>query len=259
MTARPFAVITGASSGIGLELARCAVEDGCDVLIAADEASIERAADELRGSGTNVAFVIADLGTSDGVATLFQAVGDRKIDYMMANAGRGLGHAFLEQDWSEIESVLRMNVAGTTELLHRTARHMAPRRSGRILITGSVAGFMPGSFQAVYNGTKAYLDLLSWAIRNELADCGVSVTCLMPGPTETQFFERAHIEDTPVGESDKADAAQVARAGYDAMKDGKAGITPGMMNKVQSSLAKMMPPAATAWLHRQMAQPKEKT
>lgn len=259
MTARPFAVVTGASSGIGLELARCAVEDGCDVLIAADEASIERAAEELRGSGTKVEFVVADLGTSDGVATLWQAVGDRKIDYMMANAGRGLGHAFLEQDWNEIESVLRVNVAGTTELLHRTAQHMAPRRSGRILITGSVAGYMPGSFQAVYNATKAYLDSLSWAIRNELSDCDVSVTCLMPGPTETEFFKRAHMEDTPVGDSDKADAASVAQAGYGAMKDGKAGITPGMMNKMQSSLAKVMPPAATAWLHRQMAQPEKKT
>ena len=119
----------------------------------------------------------------------------------MANAGHGLGKGFLDQDFEEARHVIDTNITGTVYLIQRIGRDMRARGQGRILITGSIAGFMPGSFQAVYNGTKAFIDSFSFALRNELKDSGVTVTCLMPGATETEFFERADMLDTKVGQA----------------------------------------------------------
>lgn len=259
MSDRKLAVVTGASSGIGFELARCAARDGCDLILAADEPQIETAADDLRALGARVDTVQADLGTESGLDALWEAMRDRDYDYVLANAGRGLGEAFLRQDWDEIEAVIHTNVTGTTALLHRALRQMRARDRGRILIVGSVAGNIPGSFQAAYNATKAYLDTLSWAIRDEVRDSAVTVTCLMPGPTDTQFFERAHMEDTPVGKDDsKADPAKVAQTGWNAMLKGRSGVTTGFMNKVQAQLSGLIPDSILAKMHRDMAEPEEK-
>ncbi|MBV8697530.1 MAG: SDR family NAD(P)-dependent oxidoreductase, partial [Bradyrhizobium sp.] len=192
-----FAVITGASTGIGLELARCCVRDGLDVLIAADEPEIERAASELRaeGGGGKVDAVQADLSTTDGVDKLCEAAKGRAVDILMANAGRGLGRAFLDQDFHKVRKVIDTNITGTVYLIHRVGRDMRQRDAGRILITGSIAGFTPGSFQAVYNASKAFLDSFSFALREELRDSKLTVTCLMPGATETEFFKRADMMD----------------------------------------------------------------
>lgn len=250
------AVITGASSGIGLELARCAISDGCEIFICADDGSIYDAANSMQSTGAQVTAVQADLGTPEGVDTLFTAIGDRRIDYMMANAGRGLGGAFLDQSEAAIGEVLRVNVIGTTELLHRTIGRMRDHGSGRILITGSIAGWMPGSYHAVYNASKAYIDLLSWAIRNEVNDTNVTVTCLMPGVTDTMFFERAGLLDAPVGKADnKDDPASVAQEGYAAMLDGRSGVTTGFMNKVQSLVSGLVPDSVLASMHRKLAKP----
>ena len=255
MADRTLAVVTGASTGIGLDLARCAAGDGCDLIVCSDEAAIEDAASELRERGADVTAIRADLSTDDGVDTLWQAMRGRQVDYLMANAGRGLGHAFLDQDKADIDLVLRLNATETTALIHRALRDMRARGRGRILVTGSIAGLMPGSYQAVYNATKAYLDTLCWGIRNELTDSDVTITCLMPGPTETEFFHTAGMDDTKVGQSDKADPAHVARAGYDAMKKGASGVAPGAMTKVQSALSGLVPDRVLARMHRQMAQP----
>lgn len=177
---RPLAVITGASSGIGLELARACVEDGNDAIVCADEPEIEAAAAELRQDGATVEAVQADLSTMDGTEKLLAAVGARPVDALLANAGIGLGDAFLDQDLDAAERVVELNVNGTIALVHAIGRRMRDRGEGRILITGSIAGFIPGSFHAVYNGTKAFLDSFSMALRNELKDSGVTVTCLMP-------------------------------------------------------------------------------
>ncbi|SDY09819.1 SDR family NAD(P)-dependent oxidoreductase [Citreimonas salinaria] len=255
---RPLAVVTGASTGIGYELARCAAQDGCDLVVTADEAAIETVASRLRDTGASVEPVRADLSTAEGVDLLWSAMRDRPVDYLMANAGRGLGHAFLEQDWDRIEEVIRLNVSGTTDLLHRALQAMRRRGEGRILITGSLAGEIPGSYQAVYNATKAYLDTLSWGVRNELGDSDVTVTCLMPGPTDTEFFHRADMEDTNVGQSDsKSDPGMVARKGYAAMLKGASGVAPATMTKLQSALSGIVPDSVLARMHRQMAQPQE--
>jgi short-subunit dehydrogenase len=252
-----FAVITGASSGIGLELARCCVREGYDVLIAADEPEIERAAHQLRAEegASMVQAVQADLSTIEGVDRLYGAARGRPVDILMANVGRGLGGAFLDQEFDKVRKVIDTNVTGTTYLVHKVGNDMRRRNTGRILITGSIAGFTPGSFQAVYNASKAFLNSFSFAIREELRDTELSVTCLMPGATETEFFRRADMMDTKVGTEEKDDAAEVARAGFEAMMKGEGDVVTGMKNKLQSSIANVTPARVLAKQHRKMAEP----
>lgn len=256
MTQRPLAVVTGASSGIGYELARLAAEDGYDLVIAADEAAIVEARQGLETLGAAVEAVQTDLSTTEGVDRLLEAIGDRPVDALMANAGHGLGHAFLDQDWREARHVVDTNVTGTIYLIHELGRRMRDRDKGRILLTGSIAGLMPGAFQAVYNGTKAFIDSFAWALRNELKDTGVTVSCLLPGPTDTEFFERAGMLDTQVGaDPKKADPADVAKTGYEAMKKGEGDVVAGFKNKVQAAMAAITPDSALAEMHRRMAEP----
>jgi short-subunit dehydrogenase len=252
---RPFAVVTGASTGIGLELARCCVADGYNLLICADEPAIHRVAEELGKGGAKVEALEADLVDEEGVGNLYAALKGREVDALLANAGRGLGRAFLTQDWSKVRRVIDTNVTGTVLLVQKIGKDMERRGSGRILITGSIAGFMPGTFQAVYNGTKAFLNSFSFAIREELKDSGVTVSCLMPGATETKFFERADMMDTSVGVAEKDDPAEVARVGYKAMKNGEGDVVSGLSNKIQSAVANVTPSPLLAKRHRKMAEP----
>jgi len=254
-TSRPLAIVTGASTGIGYELALRCAEKGFDLLVAADEPEIETAADAFRRFGGAVEAVEADLATEEGVERLYEAAVGRPVDALLANAGRGLGGAFLDQDLDEVRRVVDTNVTGTLHLLHKVGNDMRRRGTGRILITGSIAGFIPGSFQAVYNGTKAFLDSFAAAIRNELKDSGVTVTCLMPGATATEFFARADMTDTKVGQAKKDDAADVAKAGFDAMMSGDAEIVTGWKNKLQVAAAHVMPSTVLAEQHRKTAQP----
>jgi uncharacterized protein len=252
---RPLAIVTGASSGIGYELARQCAENGFDLLVAADEASINDAADDFRALGVEVDAVEANLATTEGVDTLYAAARGRPVEALLANAGRGLGKAFLDQDFREIRHVVDTNITGTIYLVHRVGRDMRARGSGRILITGSIAGFMPGTYQAVYNASKAFLDSFSFALRHELIDSGVSVTCLMPGATETEFFERADMMDTKVGTSKKDDPADVAKVGFTAMMKGEGDVVSGWHNKLRTAIASMTPAGMLAEQHRKIAEP----
>ncbi|MDB5825902.1 MAG: oxidoreductase [Variovorax sp.] len=250
-----FAIVTGASSGIGYHLARCCAENGFDLLIAADE-PVENAAVQLRAIGVDVKSIQVDLSTTEGVDRLYAAAEGRGVDALLANAGRGLGHGFLDQDFADARLVIDTNVTGTTYLIQKVGRDMRARGRGRILITGSIAGFIPGSFQAVYNGSKAFLDSFSFALRNELKDSGVTVSCLMPGPTDTEFFERADMMDTQVGQDDsKADPADVAKVGFEAMMNGEGDVAAGWKNKLQVALANITPAPVLAEQHRKMAEP----
>ena len=252
---RKFAVVTGASTGIGLELARQCAKNKFDLLIAANESEINRAADELRREGGNVDVVQSDLATIEGVDELYAKIGNRRVDALLANAGRGLGKAFLDQDFKDARYVLDTNVTGTIYLVHKVGRDMRAHGGGRILITGSIAGFMPGSYQAVYNGTKAFLDSFSYALREELNDTGITVTCLMPGATETEFFRRADMMDTKVGTDKKDDPVDVAQNGFDAMMKGDGGVVSGMHNKMQAAAAHVIPAEIIAKQHAKMAGP----
>jgi short-subunit dehydrogenase len=254
-SARPLAIVTGASSGIGLELAKQCAANGFDLLIAADEPQIDQARAMLEGYAGQVDTVVADLATIDGVDRLLEAARDRPIDALLANAGRGLGKGFLDQDFGEVRHVIDTNITGTVYLVHKVGNEMRARGQGRILITGSIAGFMPGTYQAVYNGTKAFLDLFSYALRAELDGSGVTVTCLMPGATETDFFERADLLDTRVGAAKKDDPAEVAEQGFKAMMDGAGGVITGWQNKLQVAISKLMPEAVMAKIHAKQTAP----
>ncbi|HME95089.1 MAG TPA: SDR family NAD(P)-dependent oxidoreductase [Methylomirabilota bacterium] len=247
MNPHQLAVVTGASSGIGYELARCSVRHGFDLLIAADEPDIHRAAQELRGMNAEVETVEADLATEAGGDALWGAIAGRPVAALLANAGHGLGGAFLEQDFAAARHVIDTNITGTLRLIQLVGRDMVARRSGRILITGSIAGFIPGSFSAVYNGTKAFID--------EIADSGITVTCLMPGATDTRFFARAGMLDTKVGREEKDDPADVAKIGFDAMMSGERDVVSGWKNKVQTAVASITPASLLAAQHRKKAEP----
>jgi short-subunit dehydrogenase len=139
--------------------------------------------------------------------------------------------------------------------VQKVGRDMRSANKGKILLTGSIAGFLPGSFQAVYNGTKAFVNSFAFALRNELRDTNISVTCLMPGATDTRFFERADMLDTKVAKDEKDDPVDVARTGWDAMMRGDGDIVSGLKNKIQSTIANITPAGMLAEKHRKTAEP----
>jgi short-subunit dehydrogenase len=248
---RKLAVVTGASTGIGLELARQCAKHNWDLVIAANEPEIEAAANELRREGGEVEAVQADLATLEGVDRLCAKIGGRPVGALLANAGRGL----VDQDFDKARYVVDTNITGTIYLIQKIGRGMRQQGDGRILITGSIAGYMPGSYQAVYNGTKAFLDSFSYALREELKDTGVIVTCLMPGATETDFFRRADMLDTKVGNDKKDDPVDVAKNGFEAMMAGEGGVVSGFHNKMQVAASRVIPDETLARKHAEMAAP----
>lgn len=253
---RPLAVVTGASSGIGYHLARCAVEHGYDLVVAADTPLDEAVADFKSLGAQRVDAIQTELASKAGIDQLCQALQGREVDALLANAGHGLGGAFLEQDFAAIQHVIDTNVTGTIYLVQQIARGMTARGRGRILITGSIAGFQPGAFHAVYNGSKAFIDSFAHALRNEMKDTGVTVSLLMPGATDTEFFVRADMLETKVGaDMKKDDPAMVARMGFDAMLKGEADVVTGLKNKMQVIASKVMPAQAVAETHRKLAEP----
>ncbi len=256
MTARKLAVITGASTGIGFELATVAAVDGYDLLVVANEPLIHYAAADFRLHGGEVQAIEADLSTLEGVEMLLSATGGRPIDVLCANAGAGHGNAFLDQTFDQVRMTIDTNVTATLYLLHRVMTGMVARADGKILVTGSIAGYVPGAFNAVYNATKAFIDNFTDAVRNELLDTsGVTLTTLMPGATETEFFARADMLETAVGKAKKADPAKVAREGWDGMLAGNPTVVPGFLNKVIVATSGLVPSGVTAAMHRKMAEP----
>ena len=231
-------------------------KNNIDLLIAADQSKIATAADTFKQHGVSVEYVAADLATLEGVDRLYEAARGRPVDYLLANAGHGLGRGFLDQDFTDVRHVIDTNITGTIYLIQKIGRDMRARNEGRILITGSVAGYIPGTFHAVYNGTKAFIDSFSFALRAELEESGVTVTCLMPGPTDTEFFERADLMDTAVGQDEnKDDPADVAKAGFDAMMNGEGDVVAGWKNKIQTTIANVTPSGILAEQHRAQTEP----
>jgi short-subunit dehydrogenase len=255
MSKSKLAIVTGASSGIGFELAKLCAQDHYDLLIAADEAEIHEAARQLELYDVAVNALKVDLATHAGVDALCAKADGRPVDALLANAGRGLGKGFLDQELNDILHVVNTNVTGTLLLIHKIGQKMRTQGQGRILITGSIAGFIPGTYQAVYNASKAFLDSFSFALRAELKDTGITVTCLMPGATETDFFERADLMDTKIGQSKKDDPADVAQTGYQAMLRGDGDVVTGWHNKLQAAIANITPAAVLAERHRKTAEP----
>ena len=254
-TLRPLAVVTGASTGIGFELAGCCARDGYDLVIVANEPEIHAAQTKLSALGATVEAFEADLATPEGCEQVYAALKGRPVAALLANAGVGLGKGFLDQEFEAWSRVVDTNVMGTLYLIQKIGRDMRARREGKILITGSIAGFMPGTYQAVYNGSKAFLDSFSFALRHEIKESGVTVTCLMPGATETEFFARADMLDNKVGTDEKDSPAFVAKQGFEAMKNGEGQVIAGWKNKMQAAIAHVVPSDVTAEMHAKMAKP----
>lgn len=257
-TLRPLAVVTGGSSGIGLELARRFAEEGFDLVVAADEPQITLAADALSAAGNAVRAVQADLGTAEGVQTLVDAVlaTGRPVDALALNAGTGVGGAFVETPLEGDLQVIAVDVVGTVRLAKALVPAMVRRGAGRVLITSSTASLMPGPYYATYAASKSFVQSFAEALRHELDDSGVTVTALLPGPTDTAFFARAGMEDTPVGRGPKDDPADVADQAFEAMMDGKDKIeVRSLKTKMQSAAAAVLPGRAKAAMHAAFTKP----
>jgi short-subunit dehydrogenase len=258
-TARPLAVVTGASSGIGLELAKQFAAHGFDLVIAAEDAELVSAAAELQETGARVEAVRVDLAADEGVHELYRritAVG-RPVDAIALNAGIGVNGAFAtETDLADELKTIDLNVRSTVHLAKHVVIDMVARGEGRILFTSSIASAMPGTYQAVYNASKSFVQSFALALRAELKDTGVTVTSLMPGPTETEFFERADMLDTKIGAGDKDDPADVARDGFEALMAGEERVvSASLVTKLQGRGSRFLPDSAKAELHRRMAEP----
>lgn len=256
---RPLALVTGASSGIGYELARQFADHGFDLIVTAEDAELATATDHLRDDGVQVTVVQIDLSTESGVDELYDAVRatGRPLAAAALNAGVGAGGAFAtDTDLADELRIVDLNVRSTVHLAKHVVRDMVARDEGRILFTSSIASTMPGAFQAVYNASKSFVQSLALALREELKDTGVTVTSLMPGPTDTEFFERADMLDTKIGAGPKDDPADVARMGFEAlMNDDDRAVAASMKTKLQGRASRVLPDNVKAKMHRQMAEP----
>ncbi len=259
-TEKPFAVITGGSSGIGLALAREFLAHGYDIAIAAeDEAGLQRASQELRNGGdaSRIQTVSANLATSQGVETLYREVSGkgRPIEALCVNAGIGLDGPFVETDLAREMEMIAVNVTGAVHLTKLVLRDMHARNAGKILLTSSIASTTPAPFEAVYGATKVFLRSFGGALHNELQDTGITVTVLMPGVTDTNFFHRAEMDDTKAGAGSKDDPAMVARTGFAALHEGRDKVVAGMKNKLMAAAGEWRSDQGGAAMHRGLSEP----
>ncbi len=257
-SSKPVALVTGASSGIGRELAKQFAENDFDLIITARRDLAETSL-ELEALGASVEKVQVDLASSDGVEDLWRRVqaSQRPLAAAALNAGRGEGGAFAtETALADELEIIDVNVRSTVHLAKLVAADMVARNGGRILFTSSIASAMPGSFQAVYNASKSFVQSFALALRNELKDTNVTVTSLMPGPTDTEFFESADMMDTKVGAGDKDDPADVAHDGFEALMAGdERVVSASLKTKLQGQGSRLMPDSVKAEMHRSMAEP----
>lgn len=250
--------MTGASSGIGLELAKQFAQNGFDLLIAAEEHGIQVAAQQLESLGSQVTPLVVDLAKSDGVQKLYESMesSGRKLDAVAINAGVGVSGRFTETDLGAELNLVQLNVVSTLHLAKLTVKKMVAQGEGRILFTASIASEMPTPYETVYGASKAFVLSLSQGLREELKETGISVTALMPGPTETNFFHRAGAEDTKLGTSKKDDAQEVAKEGFEGLMAGKDHVIAGSFkNKVQVAAAQILPDPLVAKAHAGAAKP----
>jgi short-subunit dehydrogenase len=257
-TGRGFAVVTGASSGIGYELAKQFAQNGFDLLIAAGSDDIHRAAQDLQTDGADVTPIKVNLADHEGTHELIAAIqgAGRPVDALALNAGFGVSGAFVETDLGKEMDMIRLNVISVVHVAKYVIKDMVARKSGRVLITSSIAGTMPTPYEAIYGATKAFDRSFSQSIREELKDTGVTVTTLMPGATETNFFHRAGADDTKLGASEKDDPAEVAKEGFEALMAGKDHVVAGSAkNKLQAAAGYVLPDPLVAKAHAGMSKP----
>lgn len=256
------AVVTGASSGIGYYLARVFAENGYDLFVTADSEKIQKVLADFESYGVQVQSVQADLATYEGVEELWASIEatGRQVDAIAINAGVGVGGDFArETELDEELNLIQLNVTSAVHLAKRVLRQMTARGNGRILFTSSIAGDMPTPLEAVYGASKAFVQSFAQSLRSELKDTGITITALQPGPTDTNFFHRAGLDNTEVGSKGKNtnDPEQVARQGYEALMKGKDHVyASSLKTKIQGELGKLVPESVKAEQHKKMAKPK---
>jgi len=256
---RPLALITGASSGIGYQLAQQFTTHGYDVVVAAEDDGIVASAAALARDGASAEAVQVDLRSADGVAQLYRMVTDseRPLAAAALNAGVGRGGKFIDTDLDDDFDIVDLNVRGTMQLAKLVLRDMARRNSGKVLFTSSIASTMPGSYQPVYNASKSFIQSLAEAVHDELRDTDVTVTSLMPGPTDTNFFHRAKMDDTVIGRMTfKDDPTEVARQGFEALMRGDQKVVAESVSTKAIGLAnRFLPDSVKAVANRVLSAP----
>jgi uncharacterized protein len=255
---RPLAVVTGASSGIGFELAKQFAQNGFDLVVAAESEEIDTAAQSFARLGAKVETVRADLATYDGVEQLYDRIKslDLPVAALALNAGVGVGGEFAKTDLQAELNLIAINIDSTVHLAKRIVNDMLPHGRGKILFTSSIVSQMPSPFQAVYAASKAFVHSFAEAIRNELKDTGITVTALMPGATDTNFFDRAGLDDTKAGEIKKDDPAKVAKMGFDALMAGKDSmLAESLFTKISGAIGSILPDTVSAELNRKINEP----
>ena len=246
---KPLALVTGASSGIGLELARQFAQHGFDLVINAEDAELEAAAAQLRAEGAEVQAVRADLRRAESIDLLWNRVQGlgRPLAAAALNAGVGVGGRYVDTDWARDLEIIELNVVSTAALFKLVLRDMTARNEGRVLVTSSIAATMPGSHQTIYNASKSFVQSMVEAVQDELKDTDVTITSLMPGPTDTEFFTRAGMEDTGMGKGPKDSAAAVAEQGFEALMAGeKKVLSASLAVKAQGALNRVVPDSVKA-------------
>lgn len=261
--ANKLAVVTGASSGIGYNLAKVFAENGYDLVIGAEDAGIEKAAADLKALGVQVKAQKTDLATVDGCKSFWEGVEalDRKVDAVAINAGVGVGGLFVDTDLEKELNLVRLNVESTVHLAKYAARKLVAQKDGKILITSSIAAEMVAPQEAVYAASKAFDLSFAKSLRYELKDTGVSVTALQPGPVDTNFFERAGMGQTKVGVDGKHDSEpyDVAQQGFKALMAGEEHVyAASLKTKLEGSMMGLVPDALKAKMHEMMTEPAEK-
>lgn len=254
------ALVTGASSGIGYWLAKELASRGYDLVICSAGERLVAAGTDFQNSGVEVIEVSADLATREGVDALWKKVLQlgRPVDVACINAGIGVGGLFSETELETELKMVELNCVGVVHLAKHVVKHMLELNAGRILITSSIAGEMVAPREAVYAATKAFDLSLAHSLRYELRDTGVSVTALQPGPTDTDFFHRAGMDNTKTGTEGKHESQpqDVARQGLDALFEGKDHVyAASFKTKMEGMLANAVPGAVKGAMHEKMAKP----
>ncbi len=236
------AVVTGASSGIGYELAKMFAKNGFDLIVAAENIEIVDAGNTFRAYGVNVKTVQVDLTSLEGVERLYNIIclADQPLEAVCLNVG--VCGSFVHTDFRRELEIINLNITSLIYLAKLVLPEFLNRKRGKLLLTSSLAADMPGPYYAVYAASKAFVQSFAEALREEVADFGVTVTALQPGATDTNFFKRADMLNTKAGAGKKDDPADVAKDGFEALMAGKDHVVAGsFINKVQSTLAKIIP------------------
>jgi short-subunit dehydrogenase len=256
-----YALITGGSSGIGLELAKLFAKDQYNlVLVARNTDELEKAATELKQSGVEVVTIAKDLFKREAPLELHDELKAKgiQIDVLVNDAGQGQYGLFTETDLDRELDIIQLNIGATISLVKCFLPEMLARKEGKILNLSSIAGKTPGPYQSVYHGTKAFVQSFTESIRSENKDSGVTITALLPGATDTDFFNKAEMQDSKILESGLADAAKVAKDGYEALMNGDDMVISGLKNKAMVGMSNITPDHLVADMMKKQQEPKEK-